>query len=794
VTGQAGAEGFVVERILAACGGGRVLCLGANPLPIARAFRRRAVPATPHVVEPVAGGVSLPFAASAFDLVCTDGVLEQVGDRHRRDALAELLRVSRGAVLLQEGSLSREQWERLCLELPCRKHPLHQLIVPYEGLDWERPRTSLLIERLPDGLETGRTVQELRRERDLHMDMLREAGRRADAHVARYMLARQFVRPGDRVLDAACGLGYGSAILNDGTLAESVLGVDRDEWAIRYAREHFGTRRHGLSFETDDIAALTRLPPSSLDVVVSFETLEHIADPEAFLATCQRLLTPGGRLVCSVPNEWVNSDGVDPNPHHLHVFNREKLERMCRPHFTVEHTFAQTAGGGMKHPDAGRTLREAGGDGLDAEWWLLVGMTAVSPGVAGPLRHGLVDMAAAPAGHVLAFDRDYGNPWLVRAMVTIGLRTVSASVLTGLAADTLQHSAHASADAGAALCVLAYRHLETNQPIAHDLLTRIQRYVTQTAEAPHAFRWQVSLEFVLGLHWLSEGDPDRAASAFEACATRDALRFSPHLATKTVGAAFLRGWLAAQTGDGDRARLWWARGIEHAERALHRPWEELLVSRERPALFGLREAALIVDAASQCATGLSLLHHADRPGILAAQLFESLVERSRRGNGSPTPAKSAIATTGDRAGSWSLLGHIGDARLVADRSDQLSEWDAMIGGECARSVFLHPPAVLTSEIPTGAAGRIATSVAIHPDAWGKPNTSACVFSVSVDDAVSAAVVLDPHRREADRRWIDLALDVPSTDRGHHRVRLETQTTGRRDFGWALFKDVTFRQG
>ncbi len=56
-----------------------------------------------------------------------------------------------------------------------------------------------------------------------------------------------------------------------------------------------------------------------------------------------------------------------------------------------------------------------------------------------------------------------------------------------------------------------------------------------------------------------------------------------------------------------------------------------MLDRERPALFGLREAAAIVDLASQCASGLALLDHArERPGIVAAQLFESLQERLAR--------------------------------------------------------------------------------------------------------------------------------------------------------------------
>jgi methylase of polypeptide subunit release factors len=67
------------------------------------------------------------------------------------------------------------------------------------------------------------------------MDMLREPGRRADAHIARYVLAASLVRYGDVVLDAACGLGYGSAILASAAPSVRVIGVDNSEYAVNYA-------------------------------------------------------------------------------------------------------------------------------------------------------------------------------------------------------------------------------------------------------------------------------------------------------------------------------------------------------------------------------------------------------------------------------------------------------------------------------------------------------------------------------------------------------------------------------
>lgn len=623
-----------IDRVLSACGGGRVLHVGEGARQTAVDWRRRGVlaDASPWPgVDAFSIGERLPWADRAFDLVCAYGVFDGVAGARWAAGFDELLRVSRGAVLLTASGGSREDWESACLRRACRRHRLHQMIVPYEGLDWTPAPFGLLFERLPHDLTTGAGLGELARARDLHMDMLREAGRRADAHVARYMFARQFIRPGDRVLDAACGLGYGSAVLAASTLADHVTGIDIDPWAVAYARDHYGRGSSRLTFDALDLATLDAMPAGSVEAVVSFETLEHVADPDALLASFRRLLTPAGRLVCSVPNEWLDEHGVDPNPHHLQVFNRERLERACRQHFAIEHVYGQTAGGGMKYHEATRALWRSEQADDRAEWWLLVGMTdpADAGAVASPsittsptAARGFLTHPEDDRTHVLAFDRDYDCPALVRAMVTIGLRTESAELLDQIAGRTLDHAAPGSADEGAALCVTTYRALAGGTPVPEPTLARVQRYCDRASDVPHVIRWQVSLRYAEGLWRLAEGRSDDAARAFEQCANMDVLPFSPLLATKTVGAALMRGWIALQQRDLDAAHSWWTTGIAHAELALHQPWDQFLLSRRAPALFGLREAATVVELASRCAAGLHLLPHAaDRPGVVAAQLL-----------------------------------------------------------------------------------------------------------------------------------------------------------------------------
>jgi 2-polyprenyl-3-methyl-5-hydroxy-6-metoxy-1,4-benzoquinol methylase len=113
-------------------------------------------------------------------------------------------------------------------------------------------------------------------------------------------------------------------------------------------------------------------------VAVSLETLEHLPQPEAFLAQVKRVLRPGGRVMVSVPNEWTDETGRDPNPHHLHVYDWPRLRTQMGQFFDVEAAFAQVAGGGMKLQGGPRRMRKIDPARHEpsepAEWWLAVGV------------------------------------------------------------------------------------------------------------------------------------------------------------------------------------------------------------------------------------------------------------------------------------------------------------------------------------------------------------------------------------------------------------------------------------
>lgn len=114
-------------------------------------------------------------------------------------------------------------------------------------------------------------------------------------HLARYRVAAGLAK-GRRVLDAACGEGYGSALLAAAG-ATSVTGVDIDEPTVHRARE-----RYGLNFEVADVGSLP-FDAGEFGLVVCFETIEHVQDPKAMLAELSRVLDPAGLLVISTPNK-----------------------------------------------------------------------------------------------------------------------------------------------------------------------------------------------------------------------------------------------------------------------------------------------------------------------------------------------------------------------------------------------------------------------------------------------------------------------------------------------------------
>jgi SAM-dependent methyltransferase len=141
-----------------------------------------------------------------------------------------------------------------------------------------------------------------------------------ELHLKRYAFAAEHAVPG-RLLDIACGVGYGTHLLAERvSSAQELVGVDLSPGAIAYAREHYGDSR--ISYVECD--AMSFESPDGFDTIVSLETTEHLPEPRRFLRGLAALLRPSGRLIASVPT----TPSVDINPHHLHDFNERSFRAL----------------------------------------------------------------------------------------------------------------------------------------------------------------------------------------------------------------------------------------------------------------------------------------------------------------------------------------------------------------------------------------------------------------------------------------------------------------------------------
>lgn len=159
-------------------------------------------------------------------------------------------------------------------------------------------------------------------------DGSRYNGFEAAIHLARYALARNFCQ-GARVLDIACGEGYGSAFMASWG-ATSVLGVDISDEAVQKAQQLFNfSSVRFLRARADDLDSKIA-DPGSCDLIVSLETIEHLGHPEVFLQSVKRWLAPRGTVIISCPNDWwYYPEESQRNPYHMRKYRFDEFRALA---------------------------------------------------------------------------------------------------------------------------------------------------------------------------------------------------------------------------------------------------------------------------------------------------------------------------------------------------------------------------------------------------------------------------------------------------------------------------------
>lgn len=147
-------------------------------------------------------------------------------------------------------------------------------------------------------------------------------------HLTRYAFCIPYIK-NKKVLDVACGEGYGVHLMASEAL--SVVGADIDNRTIEHANKKYS--KDNVQF----VQASGQFLPfadDNFDVVISFETIEHVAEQEKLLEEIARVLTRTGLLIISTPNEAVYSKRSNhKNPYHIKELNQAEFRQLLNACF-----------------------------------------------------------------------------------------------------------------------------------------------------------------------------------------------------------------------------------------------------------------------------------------------------------------------------------------------------------------------------------------------------------------------------------------------------------------------------
>lgn len=157
------------------------------------------------------------------------------------------------------------------------------------------------------------------------------------AHIARYEFATKYLNPDWKVLDAACGSGYGSEILSKHV--KKVIGIDISSEAIEYAQKFHW--KENIEYQLMDLEKPLKFPDQAFNAIISFETLEHLENQEKLISEFKRLLKNQGLLIISVPNKNITRKIGVKNPYHKKELSKEEFIELLSKFFKIEQLYGQ---------------------------------------------------------------------------------------------------------------------------------------------------------------------------------------------------------------------------------------------------------------------------------------------------------------------------------------------------------------------------------------------------------------------------------------------------------------------
>ncbi|GAA6185394.1 hypothetical protein NBRC116595_26420 [Aliiglaciecola sp. NS0011-25] len=439
-----------------------------------------------------------------------------------------------------------------------------------EASEWFTRKYHLLTDSRPFATTTFRKIKHtghnlvqmsnLLKERDLHMDMLREFSCRSDAHVYRYVFAQTYIRPGDKVLDCACGLGYGSYLLASNESARFVQAVDICEDSISYANQIYGNEH--LNYAVLDIDEYANTDICEFDLITSFETIEHVKDYHSFFKLCLKSLKPDGRVIASVPYLWVDETGKDPNPYHFHEFDWQKFKALFLDYgFVIEARYHQSAPGGFKLPKAPRKFEKIDVDKNenDTEWLIIV----ATPDLTHPLwqdqqrvSYENPEYSMENLPKYLDFENGYDNPWLHRQIVQVGQRIEDQKIRNQYVSKLLSVT---DCDTLMLRTVQGYaldsKDIDTTSQWISEVKTILMsKNSNQIRQNPFTLRWFISLSFLLAKQLYEVGSFKEAKQFFVKLLAEDCNSFCPILCIKSIESEYYLAKIALYQHDKEIAR------------------------------------------------------------------------------------------------------------------------------------------------------------------------------------------------------------------------------------------------